>query len=559
MNIKITFCSIIMILAINGNLLAQSDNSDHVPGQLIVQLFANNNIDSLIVSFDKRYELKVESCLSKPLSIWLLSFNSNNINEQSLLQKINAHRLTKAVQFNHYVQSRILEPDDPYFTMGNQWDMHNIGQNNGTIDADIDAPEAWELCTGGITAAGDTVVVAVIDGGFDLTHDDLRFWRNGAEIPNNGLDDDNNGYIDDYYGWNAYTNSANITSDQHGTHVSGTVAAIGNNNNGIAGINWNAQVMCVQGSSSNESIVVEAYAYVFQQRKRYNQTQGAEGAFVVATNSSFGINNGNPNNFPIWCSMYDSLGAVGILSAGATANANFNIDVTGDIPTACASEYLITVTNTTRNDEKNTGAAYGLTTIDLGAPGTNVYSTTPNFSYAGLTGTSMATPHVAGAVASMISYACPYFLQLYKSQPDSVALILKQIMMNRVDSLTDLENITVSGGRLNLHKSLLGVAAYCTNTGFNSTKSSSMFQLNVQPVPSNSYLELQYSLPQSENVSIKIYDMSGRLIRNYSKNTMHQGFHSHTINIQDIEQGVYFIQVQVADNYSNTAKFIKKD
>ncbi len=222
-------------------------SNDHVDGQLMIQLYKGTQINEFIASFDSSYELKVEQQLSEPLAIWLLSYNENAIAENEILQKVNSHAQIKAVQFNHFVQERVLEPNDPNYVNGTQWDMNNTGQNGGTNDADIDAPEAWELNTGGITAAGDTVVVAVVDGGFFLAHQDLNFWKNYAEIPGNSIDDDNNGYIDDVNGWNAYNNNGTITSSQHGTHVSGTVAAKGNNNLGVAGVNWNAKVMAIQG------------------------------------------------------------------------------------------------------------------------------------------------------------------------------------------------------------------------------------------------------------------------------------------------------------------------
>ncbi|MEO0473730.1 MAG: GEVED domain-containing protein, partial [Bacteroidota bacterium] len=141
-------------------------------------------------------------------------------------------------------------------------------------------------------------------------------------------------------------------------------------------------------------------------------------------------------------------------SAGATANANFNVDQTGDMPTACASEWLITVTNTTDQDQKNGGAAFGLTTIDLGAPGTGVRSTLPGNAYGNLTGTSMATPHVAGAVGLLVAGACPELLQLYQDDPAGTALLFRDYLLNGVDSIAALQGITVTGGRLNLFNSL---------------------------------------------------------------------------------------------------------
>jgi hypothetical protein len=534
-------------------------SNDHVDGQLMIQLYKGTQINEFIASFDSSYELKVEQQLSEPLAIWLLSFNENAIAENEILQKVNSHAQIKAVQFNHFVQERVLEPNDPNYVNGTQWDMNNTGQNGGTNDADIDAPEAWELNTGGITAAGDTVVVAVVDGGFFLAHQDLNFWKNYAEIPGNSIDDDNNGYIDDVNGWNAYNNNGTITSSQHGTHVSGTVAAKGNNNLGVAGVNWNAKVMAIQGSSGTEATVVNAYAYAYKQRKIYNQTNGLQGAFVVATNSSFGVDNANPSNFPIWCGMYDSLGTVGILSAGATANANYNIDVTGDMPTACPNNHLITVTNTTRNDVKTSSAGYGLTTIDLGAPGTTVNSTTPNNAYANLSGTSMATPHVAGAVGLMISAACPQLLQDYNNYPDSIALLFKDFMLDNVDPNADLLNKTVTAGRLNVHNSLVAISNYCllTSNQFKSIGKSLIKDFEIQPNPAQAYLQLFYNLPESGNVQINVLDMAGRNIKQMQRPNFSEGYHNHIVDVQDLEAGIYFIQLQIGGSQSGVKKFIK--
>jgi hypothetical protein len=560
MKIKtLTLLLLSSVLMLQNSNAQNNLNNDHVNGQIMVQLQKEAQINNFIASFNSNYELKVEQQLSEPLAIWLLSFNENAIAENEILQKVNSHRQTKAVQFNHFVEERVLEPNDPNYVNGTQWDMNNTGQNGGTNDADIDAPEAWELNTGGITAAGDTVVVAVVDGGFFLAHQDLNFWKNYAEIPGNSIDDDNNGYIDDVNGWNAYNNNGTITSSQHGTHVSGTVAAKGNNNLGVAGVNWNAKVMAIQGSSGTEATVVNAYAYAFKQRKIYNQTNGLQGAFVVATNSSFGVNNGNPNSYPIWCGMYDSLGAVGILSAGATANANYNIDVTGDMPTACPNNHLITVTNTDRNDIKASSAGYGITTIDLGAPGSTVNSTTPNNAYANLSGTSMATPHVAGAVGLMISAACPQLLQDYKNFPDSIALLFKDFMLNNVDPNADLLNKTVTDGRLNVYNSLVAINNYClfTSNQIKGIGQSLIKDFEIQPNPAQAYLQLFYNLPESGNVQINVLDMAGRNIKQMQRTNFSEGYHNHIVDVQDLEAGIYFIQLQIGGSQSGVKKFIK--
>jgi PKD repeat protein len=185
---------------------------------------------------------------------------------------------------------------------------------------------------------------------------------------------------------------------------------------------------------------------------------------VVSTNSSFGVDLGNPNNFPIWCAFYDSLGAEGILSAGATANANYNVDTQGDIPTACPSNFLVSVTNTTNTDGKNNSCGYGLTTIDLGSPGTNVYNTVTNSGYQNLTGTSMATPHVAGAIGLMYAAACDNLISESKNNPAVVATQMKSYLLTGVDPVTSMNGITVTGGRLNVFNALQNVLSYPCDT-----------------------------------------------------------------------------------------------
>lgn len=455
---------------------AFSQETSYVNGELIIQLKSNASLKSLKDSF-KSIDLTEVRLLSKRMNILLFKYNINRISSDDVLFQIRQNENVNIVQFNHYVQSRngnsVLAtfPDDPMFNQ--QWALNNTGQNGGTPDADIDAPEAWDIATGGLTTLGDTIVVAIVDGGCDLNHQDLIYWHNYAEIPNNGIDDDGNGYIDDFRGWNAYDNNGNVPSDLHGTHVSGIAAAHGNNGLGVSGVNWYTQVMPVAASSGTEAIVVAGYGYVLEERALYNESNGSEGAFVVATNSSFGIDYGQPENYPIWCAMYDSMGVQGILSCAATANLNINIDIQGDIPTACPSPFMISVTNTTNHDLKNNGAAYGLETIDLGAPGTSILSTVPGNTYTNLTGTSMATPQVAGAIALMYSAADLNLMNIYKNDPAAGALLFRDYLFAGVDTISALEGITVTGGRLNVFNSVTEVSQTGTPVELSSIQAAS--------------------------------------------------------------------------------------
>jgi hypothetical protein len=431
----------------------------YVDGEIMVKMRSDISPvqqEEIFQAFLNEYQyLEIEPIrkLSNRLNIHLLRFKTGIYNDERVLQEIKNHPYVELAQFNHFIEHRQLIPSDQYF--GLQWNMHNTGQTGGTDDADIDGPEAWEIGTSGITATGDTIVIAVIDDGFDLTHEDLRFWKNYLEIPGNGIDDDSNGYIDDYHGWNVYSNSGNIIERDHGTHVTGIAAARGNNDKGVTGVNWNVRVMPVVGSGTVESYVVAAYAYVLEMRARYNESDGTKGAFIASTNASFGVNMGQPEDFPIWGMMYDSLGVLGVLSAGATANANWNIDEVGDIPTAFPSEFLISVTNTDNNDNLSTFAGYGLTTIDLGAPGTQVYSTRQGNAYGYKTGTSMASPHVAGAIAYMFSIADTAFMEAYHNDPAGMALVIKQYILDGTDPLPTLLGKSVTGGRLNIYNSAM--------------------------------------------------------------------------------------------------------
>ena len=420
------------------------ESTTYVENEFIIWL--EQGVDAATFAANSNVGISPKRMLSKRLNIWLFDIADKSESREVKMEQLWKDPNVRVIQNNHTnIMLREAIPDDPFF--GQQW-----------APAIMNLPQAWEeFTTGGVTATGDTIVVAVIDGGADWTHEDLNCWENAHEIPNNGIDDDGNGYIDDFHGWNAYNHNGYVGSNNHGTHVSGIIGAVGNNGKGVCGVNWNVKIMPICGSSSNESVVVEAYSYVLEMRARYNETDGEEGAFIVATNSSFGVDYGNPDDYPIWCSMYDEMGNVGILSCGAGPNMNVNVDVVGDVPSACPGNYLIGITNTTSSDEKYGNAGYGVNNIDIGAPGTSIYSTLPNNNYGNMTGTSMATPQVSGTIALMYAALPEEMMIACKNDPANFCLSVRHHLLNGADHLPSLDGLVASGRRLNAYGAIESV------------------------------------------------------------------------------------------------------
>ena len=454
--------TILIFYSINVN--AQQRQVNYVEGDLLVQTTPDGDIEQIVddLKFVNGIEtgIQLDKEVSKPMRIWLLKFNYNNLTHNQMIAYAYLHDEVSIAQVNHIIEERATIPNDPQF--GQQWQYVNTGQSGGTVDADIDADSAWDISTGGITALGDTIVVCIIDRGIDMNHNDLtpNRWFNHAEIPNNNIDDDNNGYVDDYLGWHTGSNTDNIAGSSHGTAVAGIIGAKGDNGIGVTGVNWDVKLMIVRGGTGVESEVLAAYTFPLTHRQRYNDTNGAEGSFVVATNASWGVNFGQPANAPLWCAMYDTLGKYGILNAGAGPNNNVNVDLVGDLPTACPSEYLITLTNMNHNDNKVTQAPIGPVTIDLGAHGQGTWTTTNN-GYSGFGGTSGATPHVTGTIGLLYSADCPSFAAIAKANPSKAAELARDYILHTVDPNPDLANNTTTGGRLNLYNAMKNVMDSC--------------------------------------------------------------------------------------------------
>ncbi len=359
---------------------------------------------------------------------YLIAFDETSIDAlpqalEAFSAEVNAVRYTEP---DVLVFSSAITPNDPSFSQ--LWGMQQ------STDKDIDAPEAWDLDQG-----SSQVVVAVIDTGIDQAHEDLaaNIWRNPGEISGNGLDDDANGFIDDVVGWDFCNDDSDPYDDNsHGTHCAGTIGAIGNNGIGVAGINWNVKLMAVKcmnsGGSGFISDAVDAIYYSTQQGVRltsnswgyYGWQQSLKDAIEDAANSN-------------------------ILFVAAAGNEVNNNETTPAYPASFDSDNIIAVAATDADDALAWFSNYGQTTVDLGAPGVDIYSTVPTAQgkYASFSGTSMATPHVAGACALVAAHT-----------PSLTAAQIKQCILDSTDPISALSGKTVTGGRLNLYTCLSGDA-----------------------------------------------------------------------------------------------------
>ena len=285
--------------------------------------------------------------------------------------------------------------------------------------ATVRAPLAWDVTTG----AAD-VVIAVIDTGVDTTHPDLinNLWTNPGEIADNGIDDDNNGYIDDINGWDFYDNDNNpMDGNSHGTHVAGTICAEGNNELGVVGVVWHCKIMSLRFMGPNggfSSAVVDALGYlVAKQVKLSNNSWGGDGYSVSLYNA---INNAK---------------AVNHLFVAAAGNSNNDNDAVAFYPSSYDLDNIVAVAASNETNVMASFSNWGATRVDLAAPGVNILSTWPNGGYAALSGTSMSTPLVTGALAT-----------LYGLHPGWTYQQARDNLFHTVQRFDSMTGLTLTGG-----------------------------------------------------------------------------------------------------------------
>jgi subtilisin family serine protease len=371
-------------------------------------------------------------------------------------------------------------PNDTYF--GNQWALHNTGTYaGGTTGADINAPEAWDITTG-----NSGIIIAVLDTGIDYNHSDLvgNMWINSSDSIQdylNPVDNDSNGFQDDYRGWNFVADLNNdgdcrdasevitmcsdpMDDNGHGTHVAGTIGAVGNNGAGISGVMWNVKLMplkiCDANGSCDTADEISAIDYVILMKNR--------GANIKIINASFG-------GYAYTTSEYRAIeraNAAGVLFVAAAGNDGYNNDLTPSYPASYNLPNIISVAATDQNDRRVSFSNYGLTSVHVAAPGVYILSTVPQNLYSDNSdkefydGTSMAAPHVSGLAGLLYSYYDGVYNTLFDYSQ------VRATILRSVDPLPTLSGWIQTGGRINAFKavSFLRIPTNLTATAASTTK-----------------------------------------------------------------------------------------
>jgi subtilisin family serine protease len=502
-----------------------------------------------IVKFDKKPDISqimTRSSLFSSIKVLSKTLNVYNLKTSKEVLSDDIYKLLPQLQnvsYNAPIERRSVIPNDVLFD--SQWSLKLIG-----------ADRVWEETTGGKDFEGKDVVVAILDDGFDVNHQDLveNYWTNDGEIPNDNIDNDNNGFTDDFMGVNIQNNTGIHPGVLHGTQVAGIIGARGNNARGIAGINWNTKILLVSGVS-NIGQIIEGLEYLYDLKKKYLDTNGTEGANIVVNNFSGGISYRFPNEFMDWCDQYDLLGTVGILSVGSVANADFDVEVEGDLPTLCDSDHLIMVTNSDISDTKVLASAYGLTSVDLAAPGEEIISTGIGNDYKAISGTSASAPHVAGAVSLLYTVSCDGIADAVKANPSSFALTVKNAILNSVDVLPTLDN-TFSKGRLNIFKAVFELNEICGESDLEELQIKSIRPNFITSQNYNNVLTIDYGTDVFKEHQIFIHNTLGQLIHNSVFTPNIFGLRSHQVNTTQIfAPGTYVLSI-VESGRVASSKFV---
>ena len=500
-------------------LFSQSSYGQILKNYIIFE-YSGNDVQSIAayLGHQNRSESTIE-ILGKNLNLYRIEVTDGDV----ALSQLRKHRDITSAQFDAVIEMRNT-PNDPRLS---QQYHHGL----------IDSYAAWDKTIGGTDGLNRELVVAVVDEGFYIDHEDLidNIYTNPDEIPNDLKDNDGNGFVDDIHGWNMATNKPNHLIRSHGTGVISMIGAKGNNNLGISGVNWNIKILPLT-TASTVGDVLRGYDYILGEKKAYNSSQGTRGANIVISSYSGGLSHKFPADQPTWCAVYDKLGAEGILNVTATSNEDENVEEVGDIPTLCPSPYLLTVSSTSKNDTRTTSSGYGKISVDVSAPGEDILlaDTPANDLYNFQSGTSFATPIVAGAAALLYSYQCPVLQEFVSNDPPQAALIVKNALISSVDKISSLKNLTVSQGRINVNDALGYLSSNYNNCG-------SIFISKVYHDDVTVYISMISAV--DTEVEAYITDERGRIVLSGMKLGIEKGNKAYAMNFLPVHQGTYFLSL----------------
>lgn len=415
----------------------------HVPGELVVKFKPSISISQTAIQSEFG-----ATATEQVGTTGLVILKFDGFGAQSLSGKASALSKDERVEYveANQIYSVGAIPNDEMFDK--LYGMHNLGANNGTVDADIDAPEAWDLQTG-----SKDVLVAVIDTGIDYNHEDLapNMWSNpgetgldaeGRDKKTNGIDDDGNGYVDDWRGWDFVNNDNDPFDDNlHGTHCAGTIGAAGNDSVGVAGVAWSVSMVGVKflsaAGSGTLTDAVLAIDYTTTIGVDISSNSWGGGGFSAAMEEAIARNE-----------------EAGVLFVAAAGNSGTDNDSRPHYPSSYENPNVIAVAASDNRDALAGFSCYGATSVDLAAPGVAIWSSVPDGGFRALSGTSMATPHVSG-VAALVKASYPDASYEYirdrilKGVDYSEAVTGKSVTGGRLNAYNAIENDTVAPGKVN--------------------------------------------------------------------------------------------------------------
>lgn len=405
----------------------------HVPNQLIVKFKQSMNsapVTDLINSLDAK---TVNSFRASGAVV--LEFAEKDADLYAKAIKLKSSPDVAYVEANTILHMDATVPNDPSFNQ--LYGMHNPGSRTAVADADIDAPEAWDIQKG-----SKNVLIGIIDTGIDCSHPDLKAncWTNpgesgldarGRDKKTNGVDDDKNGYVDDWHGWD-FVNKDNdpLDDNRHGTHVAGTIGAAGDNGVGVVGVNWQVSMMGLKFLSGDGSGTLEDAVLAIE----YATKMG-----VTLSSNSWGGGGFSQT-------MFDAIKEAnkkGILFTAAAGNDGVDNDAQPHYPASYALPNIVSVAATDDKDGLAAFSCYGQKSVHVAAPGVDILSTTPGGKYEKLSGTSMATPHVSGVIGLMKA-----------AFPNLTGAELKDRLLKTADPITSIQSNTITGGRINAYNAV---------------------------------------------------------------------------------------------------------